>query len=79
MPEGPAPWDLLATLRRQPQGGLWGGLSEEDREHIYSRRDSRHYPRLKGEGLRVASAEIAETASPRALGIAEAPVDNVGE
>ena len=49
---------------------VWGGLSEEDREHIYARLDSRHYPRERGEGLRVASEEIEAAISPRALGIA---------
>jgi WhiB family redox-sensing transcriptional regulator len=58
-----------AVRAREPYG-VWGGLSEEDREHIYARLDSRHYPRAKGEGLRVASVEIAEAVSPRALGIA---------
>jgi WhiB family redox-sensing transcriptional regulator len=58
-----------AVRAREPYG-VWGGLSEEDREHIYSRLDSRHYPRERGEGLRVASVEIAEAISPRALGIA---------
>ena len=58
-----------AVRAREPYG-VWGGLSEDDREHIYSRLDSRHYPREKGEGLRVASQEIAEAVSPRALGIA---------
>ncbi len=58
-----------AVRAREPYG-VWGGLSEEDREHIYSRLDTRHYPRQKGEGLRAASAEIAEAVSPRALGIA---------
>lgn len=58
-----------AVRAREPYG-VWGGLSEEDREHIYARLDSRHYPRARGEGLRVARAEIAEAVSPRALGIA---------
>ncbi|MCX6433532.1 MAG: WhiB family transcriptional regulator, partial [Actinobacteria bacterium] len=58
-----------AVRAREPYG-VWGGLSEDDREHIYSRLDSRHYPREKGEGLRVAREEIAEAVSPRALGIA---------
>jgi WhiB family redox-sensing transcriptional regulator len=58
-----------AVRAREPYG-VWGGLSEDDREHIYSRLDSRHYPRQRGEGLRVAGEEIAEAVSPRALGIA---------
>lgn len=58
-----------AVRAREPYG-VWGGLSEEDREHIYARLDSRHYPRERGEGLRLAGVEIAEAVSPRALGIA---------
>lgn len=58
------------AVRAHEPFGVWGGLSEEDRERIYARLDSRHYPRAKGDGLRVASREIDEAVSPRALGIA---------
>jgi WhiB family transcriptional regulator, redox-sensing transcriptional regulator len=58
-----------AVRAREPYG-VWGGLSEDDREHIYSRLDSRHYPRQRGEGLRVAGDDIEAAVSPRALGIA---------
>ena len=58
-----------AVRAREPYG-VWGGLSEEDREQIYSRLDNRHYPREKGAGLRVAAREIEDAVSPRALGIA---------
>jgi len=58
-----------AVRAREPYG-VWGGLSEEDREQIYARLDSRFYPRREGEGARAAAREIAEAISPRALGIA---------
>ncbi len=58
-----------AVRAREPYG-VWGGLSEEDREHIYARLDSRHYPRGKGDGLRAAGGDYIEAVSPRALGIA---------
>ncbi len=58
-----------AVRAREPYG-VWGGLSEEDRENIYRRLDSRHYPRQKGDGIRVAGDVIASAVSPRALGIA---------
>ena len=58
-----------AVRAREPYG-VWGGLSEEDREHIYARLDSRHYPRGKGDGLRAAGSDYVEAVSPRALGIA---------
>jgi len=58
-----------AVRAREPYG-VWGGLSEEEREVIYARLDSRHYPRAHGDGIRVAEREINEAVSPRALGIA---------
>lgn len=58
-----------AVRAREPYG-VWGGLSEEDREQIYARLDSRFYPRREGEGARAAAREIADAISPRALGIA---------
>jgi WhiB family transcriptional regulator, redox-sensing transcriptional regulator len=58
-----------AVRAREPYG-VWGGLSEEDRERIYARLDSRHYPRAKGDGLRAAGSDLSAAISPRALGIA---------
>lgn len=58
------------ALRAREPYGVWGGLSEEERELVYSRLDSRHYPRDKGSGLRNGSDVIAQAVSPRALGIA---------
>jgi len=58
-----------AVRAREPYG-VWGGLSEEDREVIYARLDTRRYPRERGEGARAAAREIAQAISPQALGIA---------
>ncbi len=58
-----------AVRAREPYG-VWGGLSEEDREHIYARLDSLHYPRGKGEGIQAACDDFTEAVSPRVLGIA---------
>lgn len=57
-------------MRAREPYGVWGGLSEDDREAIYARLDARAYPRAKGEGMRAAAHEIADAVSPRALGIA---------
>ncbi len=58
------------AIRSREPYGVWGGMSEDDREVIYARLDSRHYPRGRGEGLRAAGDDLAEAISPRALGIA---------
>lgn len=58
------------AIRSREPYGVWGGMSEDDRETIYARLDSRHYPRGRGEGLRAAGEDLEEAISPRALGIA---------
>jgi len=58
-----------AVRAREPYG-VWGGLSEDEREVIYARLDSRDYPRHRGEGLRAAESDFELAVSPRALGIA---------
>lgn len=57
------------AIRAREPYGVWGGLTEEDREHIYRRLDSRHYPRDRGAGLRAAGADVDQAISPGALGI----------
>lgn len=57
------------AIRAREPYGVWGGLTEEDREHIYLRLDSRRYPRGRGEGLRLAGADVDRAISPLALGI----------
>lgn len=58
-----------AVRAREPYG-VWGGLSEDEREQIYSRLDNTCYPRRRGEGSAAAAREIAAAVSPRSLGIA---------
>lgn len=58
------------AIRAREPYGVWGGLSEEERELVYSRMDSRTYPREQGSGLRHARDVIDQAVSARALGIA---------
>jgi WhiB family redox-sensing transcriptional regulator len=58
------------AIRAREPYGVWGGLTEEDREAIYSRIPVAVYPRGRGEGARECAAEIDAAISPRALGIA---------
>ncbi len=57
------------AIRAREPYGVWGGLTEEDREHIYRRLGSRHYPRGRGEGLRAAAADVDRAISPKALDV----------
>lgn len=57
------------AIRAREPYGVWGGLTEEERELIYRRVDSRHHPRSRGEGLRVAGTDVNAAISPGALGI----------
>jgi WhiB family transcriptional regulator, redox-sensing transcriptional regulator len=57
------------AIRAREPFGVWGGLTEEERERVYARLDSKHHPRERGSGLRAAGREINEAISPRALGI----------
>jgi len=57
------------AIRAREPYGVWGGLTEEDREHIYRRLDSQNYPRNRGEGLRAAGPDVDQAISPQALGI----------
>jgi WhiB family redox-sensing transcriptional regulator len=58
------------AIRAHEPYGVWGGLTEEEREAIYRRLDSRNYPRTRGDGIRVAAFEIDAAVSSEALGIA---------
>lgn len=58
------------AIRSREPYGVWGGLTEEDRENIYARIPISVYPRERGEGARACAAEIDEAVSPRAMGIA---------
>lgn len=57
------------AIRAREPYGVWGGLTEDDRERIYRGLDSRLYPRSRGEGLRAAGSEVDLANSPEALGI----------
>ena len=52
-----------AVRAREPYG-VWGGLTEEEREAIYARIDLAVYPRRRGEGARMAADEIAAAVQP---------------
>lgn len=58
------------AIRAREPYGVWGGMSEAEREVVYARLDAKRYPRGKGEGAQVAAIEIAQAVSPRVLGIA---------
>lgn len=58
------------AIRAREPYGVWGGLSEEDRERIYRRLDSQNYPRDRGEGLQAAGPEVDRAISPQAFGLA---------
>lgn len=57
------------AIRAREPYGVWGGLTEEDRDRIYMRIDARDHPRRKGEGLRVAGGDVDLAISSVALGI----------
>ena len=55
-----------AVRAREPYG-VWGGLTEEEREIIYARIDIAEYPRRRGEGARLAADEIAQAVESLAV------------
>jgi len=58
------------AIRAREPYGVWGGLTEEDREQIYARIPIAVYPRNRGEGATRCADQIDRAVSPRALGIA---------
>jgi len=58
------------AIRSREPYGVWGGLTEEDRETIYARIPIAVYPRGRGEGAEQCADVIDEAVSARALGIA---------
>jgi WhiB family redox-sensing transcriptional regulator len=58
------------AIRSREPYGVWGGLTEEDRERIYARIAISDYPRARGEGATMCAMEIAMAVSPGSLGIA---------
>lgn len=57
------------AIRAREPYGVWGGLTEEDREAIYRTLSSRNHPRDRGQGLVAAGSAVNRAISPRALGI----------
>jgi WhiB family redox-sensing transcriptional regulator len=68
------------AIRAREPYGVWGGLTEEDREAIYRKLSSlshprgRHgghpggHPRERGQGLAAAGSAVNQAISPQALG-----------
>lgn len=50
------------AIRAREPYGVWGGLTEDDRQQIYRRMDSGNYPRHRGAGL-AAVADAFETST----------------
>ncbi len=46
------------AIRAREPYGVWGGLTEEEREEVYRRIPVKAYPRARGEGARAAADEI---------------------
>lgn len=57
------------AIRAREPYGVWGGLTEEERERIYVRITLANFPRQRGEGARVAAPEIESAVSPKVIGI----------
>ncbi len=55
-----------AVRAREPYG-VWGGLTEEEREAIYARIDIAEYPRQRGQGAIAAAEEIDQALRPLAV------------
>lgn len=58
------------AIRAREPYGVWGGLSEDDREQIFLRLDARTLPQARGAGLHIAGEAVNEAISERALGYA---------
>ena len=57
------------ALRAREPYGVWGGLTEEERERVYVRLAMPQLPRERGAGARLAAEEIAQAVMPAALGV----------
>jgi len=55
------------AIRAREPYGVWGGLSEADREAIYAQIPLDEFPREPGEGARAAARAIARAIAPDAL------------
>lgn len=57
------------AIRSREPYGVWGGLTEEDRERIYARIAIAEYPRARGQGADMCAADIDRAVSPQAMGL----------
>ncbi len=57
------------AIRAREPYGVWGGLTEEERERIYLKVSVSVFPRERGQGAALAPEEIAQAVLPAALGI----------
>ncbi|MFA7267264.1 MAG: WhiB family transcriptional regulator, partial [Candidatus Nanopelagicales bacterium] len=57
------------SIRSREPYGVWGGLTEEERERIYVRIALAQFPRQRGEGAVAAAEEIANAVSATSLGV----------
>ena len=57
------------ALRAREPYGVWGGLTEEERDRVYVRLAMPQIPRERGAGARLAAQEIAQAVMPAQLGI----------
>jgi len=55
------------AIRAREPYGVWGGLTETEREAIYASIPIADYPRLEGEGARMASYAIERAMAPEAF------------
>ena len=57
------------AIRSREPCGVWGGLTEEEREAVYQHiASAASFPRKRGEGALIAADVIAKAVSPSALG-----------
>jgi WhiB family transcriptional regulator, redox-sensing transcriptional regulator len=61
------------AIRAREPYGVWGGLTEEERERIYARANGANFPRQRGEGALLAAEALDEAVSSEALGLPPAP------
>lgn len=57
------------AIRAREPYGVWGGLTEEERERVYVNIALPNFPRQRGEGARMAASAIAHAVTPEALGL----------
>ena len=58
------------AIRAREPYGVWGGMTEEERERVYLRLELADFPRQRGEGAAAAAEDIALAVAPSTLGFA---------